>query len=255
MKGLYFQKGILFFSFFLSVFVNGQVFIRDSDQKVLDSIPMLHQGKQVVLKKSNFNDYHSAEADKVIFGDKLVDFYIHQDTLIFFDKVKEIESVELFRINTKSRKEKNIKSRKNGAALSEFFLRQQVATFVKINSTKKTFIKSITVFPEILGNPKGILQIQIVPNINGVPDLNAPILTFDKNLDEVSLKKWEIRLPRIIKYPQNGFFLVFYLKSGEKQNITLRLNKDSEMLFYYPQSQEWKSLNFNGYQFQIKVLQ
>lgn len=236
-------------------YVAAQTIVRNSDAKEFDSIEILQRSGKTVLHKSSFKNYRYREADQAVYNGRLVDFYIHKDTLIFFDQVKEIEPIELVGINYKNRSEKDIKSRKNRSHLAVLFHRQHTATFVKINAAERTFVKSVTVFPRIVSKPKGILQIQIVPNVNGFPDLNSPMLTFDKSLEEVSLKKWEIKLPRIIKYPQNGFFLVFYLKSGEKQNITLRLNKDSDMLFYIPQTQEWKSMNINGYQFQLKVLQ
>jgi hypothetical protein len=60
-------------------------------------------------------------------------------------------------------------------------------------------------------------------------------------------------LPKTIKYPKEGFFVVFFQKSLEDSTF-FQINKDSDLLEYYP-NEGWKSLNLNGYYYELKILQ
>lgn len=250
---------ILFFSFLLiSINLSSQVFIRSSDNKILNSISLIQNGKNITIDKSNFKNYEYDSNDKIRYNDKLLDFSINQDTLYFFDDVKEIEEVKLLQETSTAKNERTFKSTKDNAT-ADIFTNNLIATFVKIDVKKKTFLKSITFFPELRYFPQDIqgdIEIQILPNINGLPNIENPILTFKRDISESTQKKWEIVFPKIFKYPKNGFFITFYYKSTNKRKTAvLRLNKNSQMYMFYPQNNEWKKLDFNGYLYKIKVLQ
>ena len=252
-------KRVLLFSFliFFAIF-KSQTFIRSSDEKTFDSIVILHKGVNILVNKSNFKAIDFDRNDKVLYNNKSIDFSISRDTLFFFDKVKEIEEVHITNENLDNKKEKTIISRElkyNGA---DIFPNNLIATYIKIAATKKTFVKSIVFFPELLFFPhdiKGNIDIQILPNVNGFPDINNPILSFQRDISETVNKKWEIVLPRIIKYPNDGFFVTFYYLSDDKKRTTvLKLNRDTYMYFYYPQTKEWKKATFNGYFYKLRIL-
>jgi len=250
------RKRILFFSFFFfNICLNAQNFIRFSDLKSFDSVTILNNKKKYIINKLNFKNYKFSANDYVYYNNKSLDFSISNDTLFFFDRVKEIETISLVKDDLKDKNEKNVSSSKNKREMADFWCDKKVATLVKFNTKKKAFIKSFTLFPLMLDSSKGILEIQITSNNSGLPDSDSSILTFEKDLSEVTSKKWEIILPRIIKYPENGFFLIFYLKNGEKRNVALRLNSDSEMLMYNAESNDWKKIGFNGYYYKLKILQ
>ena len=248
----------LSFLFFSSCFYS-QAFIRSSDEKSFDEVTIVSKNKNIIIDKNNFKDYKPVVGDKVLYNQKLLDFAIENDTLFFFDKVKEIEEISIVGDNLENKREKIIKSGENQRVYADIFPNNQIATFIKINTSKRTFVKSITFFPDkrfSMKNLPGKIQIQIMPNTRGFPDNNSVILSFEKDMSETFQNKWEIELPRIIKYPDNGFFVVFYYKSdNKKMTATLKLNNESDMFLFYPQSNEWKSIKNNGYLYKLKVLQ
>lgn len=248
-------------SLFLLCFSNfsySQVFIRHSDSKSFESVTIVNSNKTKILNKDNLRNYKYEIGDKVLYNTKLLDFAIDHDTLFFFDKVKEIDEVQLTADNLKNKKEKTVKSSENKRAIADIFPNNRIATLVKIDVQKKSFIKSITFYPDkrfTSKNLTGKIQIQILSNLNGFPDNNNPILIFEKDMSETSLSKWEIELPRIIKYPENGFFVTFFYETKNKATAVLRLNDDSDMYMFYPQNNEWRSIKNNGYLYKVKLLQ
>lgn len=249
---------IFIFSIFL-VMPNcyfGQTFLIFSNNKNLDSINVYRQNKQNVwITKNNFKETSFRNDDKILYNNELMDFSKSNDTIIIFDKTKEIDGVEIINYDLRNKINKFQKNNKNNSASADFVNNVKIATLVKFNFTEKSFLKSITLFPRFIENTDGILEIQILANNNGIPDNDNPILVFEKTFSDITKKKWEINFPRIIKYPKNGCFVAFLLKNGEKRNVSFQLNTDSEMLMYYPLNNEWKKIGFNGYHFKLKILQ
>lgn len=257
-----FWKRAMLFSFLIFMHKNyGQKFLRNSDYKEFESVIVMNNNGKKILDKNNFKKELFKDGDKVLYNNKLVDFMVSNDTLFFFDKIKEIEEVELLHVNNKA--EKKVKSKKKNAS-AEIFANNRVATYIKIKNNKKIFIKSFTVVQKGILFPEdeffeGILQIQILKNLNGFPDDNSELLSFEKNIPKMANKwdnsqKWEIVLPQVIKYPEDGFFIVFYIKTDKKHTIALGVNDESPMYMFYP-NEGWKKLSFNSYYYQLKILQ
>lgn len=236
-----------------------QAFIRSSDGKTFDSVILVHAGENMEINKSNYKDFPFNSEDKILYNNKHLDFYISQDTLIFFDRIKDIEEVHFTNENFSNKKEKTVKSRELKNNIAAIFPNNLTGTYIKINTSKRTFVKSIVFFPELLFSShdiKGDIHIQILNNINGFPDSNNPILSFQKDISETVNKQWEIVLPKIIKYPESGFFVTFNYQSEDKsRTATLKLNKDTYMYRFYPNTEEWKKSSVNGYLYKLKVLQ
>ena len=253
------RKRVLLFSFlFFSKFLFCQTFIRNSDEKIFDSITVINNNKKILLNKINFKNYKFNSDDRVLYNNKLLEFSISNDSIFFFDKVREIEEVQIIGENLKTKREKNLKSKELKNVFLKIFINQHSATYIKINSKTKTYIKSLTVFLEpkmYKSNINESIQIKILKNVNGFPDIDSPILSFQAFLPEMGSKKWEIILPNIIKYPKDGFFVDFYYESDKNEYVLLKTNNESSMYFYYPQTKQWKKLNFNGYLYKLKVLQ
>lgn len=251
-------RALAFSLFLVSQIFYSQTFVRHSDEKVFDSVVVLQKGKKLILNKSNFNSFQSAVDDKVLFNSKLLDFHVSNDTLIFFDKVKEIEGLHLEKEIFDNKREKTFKSNKANAT-AQIYTNNLLATFISIKAKKKTFVKSIIFYPETSLFPNdisGSLKIQILHNLNGFPDNDTEILSFERDIAESVNKEWEIVLPRIIKYPESGFFVTFYYQSSDKKKTSvLKLNSDSQMYMFYPQDKQWKRINNNGYLYKLKVLQ
>lgn len=253
------KRAVLFSFLFFSLLFKSQTFIRNSDDKIFENITVLHEQKNVEIDKSNFKNFPFDTNDKIVYNGKLLDFSISHDTLYFFDKVKEIEEVHISGDNLNNKKERTINGNELKRYSAAIFPNNLVATFIQVDVKKKTFVKSITFFPEPSSFPNdinGSIEIQILPNVNGFPDNDNPILSFQKDISETVQKKWDIILPQIIKYPENGFFVTFFYKSVDKRRTAiLKLNKDTYSYFYYPQSKEWKMATFNGYLYKLRILQ
>lgn len=93
---LFIGKGFLLFSLFLFFTITkSQIFQRFSDQKKFEDLTIIRDQQKINLNKNNFKNFIFKDGDRVLYEDKLTEFTIDNDTLIFFDKVKEIESVAL----------------------------------------------------------------------------------------------------------------------------------------------------------------
>lgn len=255
----YWKRALLFSFLFFVISLKSQIFIRNSDYKAFLSVTIKHQGKNIEINKANFKNISFEPDDKVDYNNRLLDFSVSQDTLFFFDKVKEIEEVHISNDENIDRKEKTIKSSELKHSSAAIFPNNLNATFIKIEVSRKTFVKSIIFFPSLISFPhdiEGNIDIQILPNLNGFPDIDNPILSFQRDISETVNKKWEIILPKIIKYPNNGFFVTFYYLSSDKtKTALLKMNRDTYMYSYYPQLKVWKKSNINGYFYKLKVLQ
>lgn len=245
-------------------FGKSQTFLRNSDYKTFNEITIVQKNKKIIVTKKNFVDFNSDNTDKVLYENNLYDFYLNADTLIFFDKVKEIDEVKIEYENIKDKKEKSYRSneRSGGAVI---FPNNRIATLVNIKTNKTTYIKSLSIFPvqnaiSIDTNDDSILNIQLLGNNNGLPDDSDEILSFEKKISDLKVRKkdkvneWKIVLPKIIKYRKNGFFVVFFKKEKPEDRTFFKMNNQSEMFMYFPKD-GWRSFNINGYYYQLKILQ
>lgn len=235
--------------------IHAQTFIRYSNDEELPSVNLVSKSRTATVNKANFKNFVFLDDDKVSLDHQSLDFSISNDTLYIFDKVKELEEVKIVKEDFSKKDESTLKGNKTGA-YADINSNNQIATLIKINNKKKTFIKSIIFFPKDINSPVGKLEIRLLTNKNGLPDHESPILEFEKDFSEITPKRWEIVFPRPILYPQDGLFISFFHHADQKKwNATLRLNADSHMYMFYPKINEWKKMSFNGYYFKLKVLQ
>lgn len=258
------KRTMLFFFLIQLSFLSGQTIIKNSDNEQFDSVEILKfDGKKIILSKNQIKTFDFSQNDKVSIKNKAYDFSVSNDTLVIFDKTKEIEEIALSNIST-DEENKTYKSSKRNAT-AEVFANGFTATYIRLNTSKATYLKSIIVFPKrsfnFTGKFEGTLHIKIVKNLKGFPDDHSELISFSKDLSEIktdkygNAKNWEIQLPKIIKYLPEGFFIVFNLEPLNKSSIALELNGDSQMFMYYPQTKEWKGLSDNGYRYKLKILQ
>jgi hypothetical protein len=113
--------------------------------------------------------------------------------LIFFDNTKTIEEVRVNYENSSNKKEKSLKStKKNEYAV--IFPNNEIATFVKINTKKKTYIKSFSIFPVTdfiprTHNDNVTVKIKLLGNKNGLPDNNKELIAFESKISDLKIKK------------------------------------------------------------------
>lgn len=260
------KKRAMLFSFLLQIsFLSAQAIIKNSNSEELNSIEILRSnGSKTILSKDKIKGFNFTPEDKVNFKNSLFDFAVYNDTLVFFDKTKEIEEVAISNFKESNKENRTFKSSKKNAS-AEVFANGYTATYVRFDNKKKTYLKAITIFPKrsfnFSGKFEGILHIKIVKNLNGLPDNNSELISFEKNLSEINVDKlgnakdWEIKLPKIIKYLPEGFFIVFKFEPLNNSSLALLLNGDSQMFMYYPKENQWKAMNYNGYRYKLKVLQ
>ncbi len=235
----------------------GQTFIRYSNDEEVQSVKLVSKSRTAIVDKANFKNFIFLDDDKVLLDDQSLDFSISNDTLYIFDKVKELEEVKIEKEDFSKKNESTVKGHQ-ASAYGDIPSNNNVATLIKINTKKKTFIKSIVLFPKEINSPVGKLEIRLLNNTNGLPDNASPIISFEKDFSEITPKQWEIVFPRPILYPEGGLFISFFHHADadqKKWNAVLRLNSDSYMYMFYPQINEWKKMSFNGYYFKLKVLQ
>lgn len=259
---VYFNRNrVLFFSFlFFSTINFCQTFIRSSDNNIFKNVIIKREGSNIELNRTNFKNFSFKPGDKIVYENRLLDFSISQDTLYFFDNLKEIEAVEIIKFNGRKR---TISSKKKRAS-AVIFPNNKIASLIEIESEKKTFIKSLILLVSKFQTTKdfdGILKIQIVKNVNGFPDDFSVLASFEINVTKLMVnhksfteRKIQLDLPNIIKYPSEGIFVVLQLETVKKQALSLKLNDDTQMFVFYPK-EGWKKLNINGYYYQLKILQ
>lgn len=250
------KRALLFSLFFLFFIAKCQVIIRHSDNKKLDSIIIDRNNEKITIKKKDISLFVMKNQDKVYFNNKLMDFVIANDSLIFFDKVIDIEKIEIKSIKTGNRRERIIKSNKMVDYI-KIVPNNTFATLIKLNTSKKAYLKSIIFLLEpLLYNPeaKGKVKIEILSNVNELPNESQPILVFEKDFGAATKKQWEILLPKIIELPKEGLFVTLHHSNSSKNSLTLRLNPNLPLFLFYPQNSKWERIN-NGLNYQLKILQ
>ena len=216
-----------------------------------------NNGKKSILKKDDLKTYNFEDNQKIFYDNKLLDFIISNDSLIFFDRVEEIEVVNL-KINKKVSSEIKVEKKKNFTCT--LFANNFEGTFIQIsNDVKQAYVKSIKVFPKKQFHKKGKIRISILNINNGFPEDFSPIISFDKELSELNDNKWDIVLPKIIKNPKEGFFLVFYYENKKLDFSSTRLLDvkcaDNSVGYIKCCGNNWKKINFPGLQYRLKILQ
>ncbi|MCY1659325.1 hypothetical protein, partial [Chryseobacterium sp. SL1] len=190
------------------------------------------------------------------YQNKVYDFTLEKDSLILFDKVQEIESVNI--INNK-KEEISIKNAKKLNYICSIFSNIKKAIFIPNNFNKKSYLKSITVFPKRILNKKGVLQILIYENNNGLPKDDTEILKVEKNITEVKTGTLEIILPKPVLYPEKGLFILFYIEDKENsfsnKAINLNCNSESKEFIKSDYTKQWSITNFPSFQYKLKILQ
>lgn len=254
-------KGILSFSLlFYITYFKAQTIIRFSDGKTVESIVIKNDKKNEFLTSSNLKNFQFKEGTQILYNNKVVDFAMNNDTLVVFDKVKELEEVEILNFNNKT--EKTVKKTNQQNFFYALNSNYQMGTSVQINTEDKvTYVKSISVFPvmknkEVLESGK--MKIEILPNINGDPDEKNPILSFDEDVKRIKTGTWLITFPRIIKYPKNGFFIVFHFQYNKNNVFALsfKTTKESNVYYYNPTYYGgWKKDESQGILYKLKILQ
>jgi hypothetical protein len=256
-------KGFLFFSLFLLWnYTQAQVIQRFSDGKNFESITVKRGKKEMNLSKEELKTFVFNNYDKIFYNERIVDFSMVNDTLIFFDKVKEIEGVTVTSQNLKNKSEKIIKTRNHKNFFYTLNSNYPTGTSVVVDTKNKiSYIKSISVFPEmknkeILNNSK--IKIDILNSINGIPDNNAPILSFEEDSEKIKTGIWNIILPKIIKYPENGFFIIFTFlyKKDNVFVLSFKTTEESNVFHFNPKNYGgWKKDESQGILYKLRILQ
>src|SRR5690606_5589372 len=117
MQNYDFWKRALLFSFItICTMIDAQVILRNSDYKKFDSITISNKNVDKKINLSNLKRYSFMDGDMVIYNNIKYDFSINNDTLIFFDKIRQIEEVVLVKnkIENKETKKKVKSKRGNG---------------------------------------------------------------------------------------------------------------------------------------------
>ncbi|PTT74100.1 hypothetical protein, partial [Chryseobacterium sp. HMWF001] len=97
---LFIWKRALLFSFFIiSFFCNAQKIIRFSDGKQIDSVFVVNSTQKILIHKKNVVNYNYTSNDRILYQNKIYDFTLENDSLILFDKTKEIEPVNIVNVN------------------------------------------------------------------------------------------------------------------------------------------------------------
>ncbi|WP_336718501.1 hypothetical protein [Chryseobacterium mucoviscidosis] len=257
------RKRVLLFSLFIiCTFYKSQIFKRFSDQKEFDSLWIVQNQKELLLTKNNYKNFNFDKIEKVFYKGKHIDYSLNNDTLVFFDKVREIEEISIKKINLDDKLEKDVSTTK--LKNNYFCLQTNYSTAILIQfdtENKETYVKNITLFPKLIYNllERATIEISLLPIVNNLPDSSNPILTFSKDYNDVKKNKWVIQLPRIIKYPTKGFVLSLELKYNKNNVDALFFQSTSDVptynynLKYYG---GWKITHpTTGFMYKLKILQ
>ena len=118
--------------------IDAQVILRNSDYKKFDSITISNKNVDKKINLSNLKRYSFMDGDMVIYNNIKYDFSINNDTLIFFDKIRQIEEVVLVKNKIENKETKKKVKSKRGNGFANVFPNYYTATFVKKNK-KKSF--------------------------------------------------------------------------------------------------------------------
>jgi hypothetical protein len=109
---------------------------------------------------------------------------------------------------------------------------------------------------EINGNLYITQNLNSDKNINVLQSLNVG---FEKNISDIETGSFEIVLPKAIVYPENGFFILFYIRDKEitlaKKIINLNCNSETKEFMKSDYTQKWTLINFPSLQYKLKILQ
>lgn len=242
-----------------------QKILRFSDNKELDSIVIVDKNKKTVLHKNEIPNYSFLENNRVFYENKLFEFTVNNDTLTFFDKIKEIDEVTIDE-NLKKQKvnTKKIKKRDRKAGLVDFLDNNRLAFFVKFNDSENTYINAINFIvydKKNFDKNLGKLKFQILENKDDFPNDDNLLMEFEKNLSDLNLNfnnylraKMKIIFPRKLKYPKNGFFVVVEYFSPKTNDIRFEAYKD-KIYGFYPKENRWKYMDKTiGYYYTLDVV-
>ncbi|MBL7878652.1 MAG: hypothetical protein JNN23_02135 [Chryseobacterium gambrini] len=238
------------------IYAEAQTIIRFSDGKQIDSVFIVNSSHKVLLNKNNFQKYQYKSNDKILYENKIYDFTLEKDSMILFDKVQEIEAVNIVNNSTE---EISVKNKKKSRYVCSIFSNIKKAVFIPKHFNKKSYLKSITIFPRKILLENGILEIFIYENKNGFPKDDTELLKFEKNISDIETGSFEIVLPKAIVYPENGFFILFYIRDKEitlaKKVINLNCNSETKEFMRSDYTQKWTLINFPSIQYKLKILQ
>jgi hypothetical protein len=248
----------LFLAFFVVCLYDAQIIQRFSDSQDFESIIVKTNGQNSNLTKSNFKSFKFKEDDQILYENRLLDFAVTHDTLVFFDKVKEIESVDL---KVEKKTEQTFKTKKRKNTIGSIYANSFWATLIQVPiENENSFVKSITIYPTKQFYFEGKLKIILLNIKNGLPDDSSPIVSFEKNLTEIKVREWEIVLPKIIRYPKDGFAIVFLyenkkLSLEESRFLNHKCTNESTGFVRSDYTKKWSVRNSFFLQYKLKILQ
>lgn len=248
------------FSFFILNFsFNAQILMRNSDGKLFDEVLIKRNQDVVRVNKDNLRKFNFDVADKVLYDDLLLDFMINQDTLLFFDDVREIPVVEILSFKGK-RKVVSPKKSKRGIQLIPG---EKLATYLVDKPDVKTYIKAIELQVnkyQLTNDFDGTLVVQILGNKDGIPNDMEEIEIFSYDLNDLmkgrtafTETKVRLDLPKVIKFPEKGFFISIYVKTDRSKTLVLSQSREGSMYRFTRGS--WVRENVPGFYYQLIVLQ
>jgi hypothetical protein len=228
----------------------------------LDKIIVSNKNNSVELNQKNLKHYIFTSEDKIVLDGVKYDFSFDNDTLKIFDKIKLIQEVELYK-NKNKKKAKTFRLKK-GRGVSDIFTTSESATFIQNKLQENSYLRSISVFVHQVRNNvfdyNESLNVKIVDNKDGFPDVENEIINFDVSLlqipnsKNINEQKWEIELPNRIKIPKDDFFIVLFLKKGKQQQIGFRLNDEgSPLKVYLTSAATWINMPYNGFYFEFNM--
>ncbi|WP_143019013.1 hypothetical protein [Chryseobacterium taihuense] len=206
---------------------------------------ILDSNQKKNLQKNEIITYHFSEDSRVFHDNQTFEYVINNDTLTFFDQIKEIDEVV---IEDGKKIKKPVKNERKISSMA-LVANCKTAFLVKLKASDKIFINSInftvqdkTDFDKNLGK----IKIQILENKTDLPDNTNLLMEFEKNLSEFDLDfnnyqlaKMKIKFPRKLKYPKNGFFVMMEYIAPKSKYLMLRAGKE-HFFWFYPNENKWK---------------
>lgn len=232
--------------------LKAQKIIRFSDGKEFNSIHILKNNELIRITNKELLDFSFEPSDKIFYEKRNVDFSFSNDTLTFFDKVTEIETVNL-QSNIR-RQEKEIKNRRKARYTCTIYSLTSKGAYINISSlsTKTKFLKSVFIYPKRIQTKQGNLKISLYSNDNGLP-ANS-LLDFSIKMSEIKNGRNEIILPQITKIPDDGIFLVISHDAKNLQEIyETRCSKET-VSYQKVNNYTWNISDFPTFMYKLKVL-
>ena len=242
--------------------LSSQVILRSSDGSHVDKIKVLSSSDSFTVDKHQLSKIRSVTNGKVNLDGKKYDYILSRDSLVFLDNVTEIQDVLLVKRAKISREiayRSSIKNQVSASLSAQNYLATLIQPTVAIG--KISYLKEVVLYPYTfmnkIENPIEADEVKVIlaPNKDGQPDFDNPYLIFQQNFFNNRDKKWIFKLPQIIRYPKEGLFFILFHESSSAARLYLKLNDESDILFYYPEEKKWKSGSFNGFKYSVEVLQ